>query len=451
MAKNLLIVESPAKSRTLKKFLGKDFDIEPTIGHIRDLPKSKLGVDTDDGFKVDYVTIKGKEKVIEKLRKSAAKSDMIFLGPDPDREGEAIAWHVAQQLKGSKITRVTFNEITKSAVLAALQNTRDIDANLVDAQQARRVLDRLVGYKVSPFLWKTVARGLSAGRVQSVALRIICEREAEVVAFVEQEYWEIEILLADKKKAQILSRLVRIDDAKAEIGTKPDADRISDELKSLTYEVTLIKQSEKLRKPYPPFITSTLQQEAAKALSFSAKKTMMIAQQLYEGVELGEEGPTGLITYMRTDSARVADSALMAVRDHIKDNFGAHYLPKSPIKYSARKGSQDAHEAVRPTYMDHPPEKVKKFMSRDQMRLYTLIWNRFVASQMSPAVYDTTDVDIKAGKYTFHSHAQSLKFDGFLKVYQEAKENGQNGQNGENGLVDFIPDLKVGDNSGLKK
>lgn len=452
MAKNLLIVESPAKSRTLKKFLGKDFEIEPTIGHIRDLPKSKLGVDTDDGFKIDYVTIKGKEKVIEKLRKSAAKSDMIFLGPDPDREGEAIAWHVAQQLKGAKkIKRVTFNEITKSAVLAALENTREIDINLVDAQQARRVLDRLVGYKVSPFLWKTVARGLSAGRVQSVALRIICEREAEIAAFVEEEYWEIEILLADKDKAQILSKLIRINGAKAEIKTKAESDQISDEIKGLDFEVSLVKKSEKVRKPYPPFITSTLQQEAAKALSFSAKKTMMIAQQLYEGIELGDEGPTGLITYMRTDSSRVAESALSGVRDFIKDNFGVSYLPKSAVKYGAKKGSQDAHEAIRPTYLDHPPDKVKKFMSRDQIRLYTLIWNRFVASQMSPAVYDTTDVDIEAGKYIFHSHAQSLKFDGFLRVYQETKENGQNGQDGDNGLVDFIPDLKVGDRLWLEE
>jgi DNA topoisomerase-1 len=446
MTKSLLIVESPAKSRTLKKFLGPGFEILPTIGHIRDLPKSKLGVDTDDGFKIDYEIIKGKEKVIEKLKSSAKKSDIVYLAPDPDREGEAIAWHVASQLKGVKnITRVTFNEITKSAVLEALKNTRSIDVNLVDAQQARRVLDRLVGYKVSPFLWKTVARGLSAGRVQSVALRIICEREEEIASFVIEEYWEIEALLEDKNKAQILSKLAKIDDVKPEIKTEGDAKKIAAELGQIEFKVEAITNSQKIKKPYPPFITSTLQQEAARAYYFSPKKTMMIAQQLYEGIDLGAEGPTGLITYMRTDSTRVAETAVGAVRDYIKTNFGASYLPKSPAKYSTRKGSQDAHEAIRPTYMDHQPDKIKKDLTKDQLKLYTLIWNRFVASQMSPAVYDTTSVDIKAGKYLFRSNAQSLKFDGFLRIYQEAKENGQNGQNGENGLVDFIPDLKIGD------
>jgi DNA topoisomerase-1 len=445
MAKNLLIVESPAKSKTLKKFLGSSFEILPTIGHIRDLPKSKLGVDTDDDFKINYVTIKGKEKVIEKLKSSASKAQMVYLAPDPDREGEAIAWHVAQQLKGVKnITRVSFNEITKSAVTEAIEHTRDIDMNLVDAQQARRVLDRLVGYKVSPFLWKTVARGLSAGRVQSVALRIICEREAEIEAFKEEEYWEIEALLANKEKAQIISKLVKIDDAKAEIKNKEAADKIGEELKKIDFIVESVKNSEKIRKAYPPFITSTLQQEAARAYYFSPKKTMMIAQQLYEGIELGEEGPVGLITYMRTDSTRVADSAIMAARDYIKTNFSAAYLPKSPVKYGAKKGSQDAHEAIRPTYLDHPPDKIKKFLTKDQLKIYTIIWNRFIASQMAPAVYDTTSVDIKAGKYLFRSSAQSLRFDGFLKLYQETKENGQNG-NGEYSLVDFIPALNEGD------
>jgi len=443
MAKNLLIVESPAKSRTLKKFLGRNFEILPTIGHIRDLPKSKLGVDTDDDFKVDYVVIKGKEKVIKKLQESARKSEKVYLAPDPDREGEAIAWHVATQLKGVKnIVRVTFNEITKQAVLAAMEDTREIDMNLVDAQQARRVLDRLVGYKISPFLWKTVARGLSAGRVQSVALRIICEREAEIEAFVIEEYWEIEALLADKSDARLLCKLTRIDDAKAEIKTGAEANAVSEELKQAIFKVESVKNSQKIRKSSPPFITSTLQQEAARALYFSPKKTMMVAQQLYEGVDLGEEGPTGLITYMRTDSIRVAESAISAVREYIINNFGNPYLPKTAFKYSARKGSQDAHEAIRPTYLDHPPEKIKKYLTKDQLRLYTLIWNRFVASQMASAVYDATDVDISSGRYLFHAHAQSLKFDGFLKVYQEAKENEQNG---ENGLVDLIPDLKAGD------
>jgi DNA topoisomerase-1 len=443
MAKNLLIVESPAKSKTLKKFLGRSFEILATIGHIRDLPKSKLGVDTENGFNVNYEVIKGKAKVLKKLKESAKKSEVVYLAPDPDREGEAIAWHVAQELKGArKITRVTFNEITKSAVLNALENTRDIDENLFNAQQARRVLDRLVGYKVSPFLWKTLTYGLSAGRVQSVALRIICEREAEIEVFEIEEYWEIRALLTDEKKAQILSKLTRIDGEKPEIKSEEESNKICEDIRKAEFVVESVKKAEKKRKPYPPYITSTLQQEAARVAHFSPKKTMIIAQQLYEGVELGDEGSTGLITYMRTDSIRVAESALKAVREFIDSNFGGSYLPKTPVRYRARKGSQDAHEAIRPTYLDHPPEKIKKFLSKDQLKLYTLIWNRFVASQMNPAVYDTTSVDIKAGHYQFHSHSQSLKFDGFLKIYQISKENGTNG---ENGLVDFIPDLKAGD------
>jgi DNA topoisomerase I len=448
MAKNLLIVESPAKSKTLKKFLGRNFEIQATIGHIRDLPKSKLGVDTDDGFNVQYEVIRGKAKVIKKLKDSAKKSEVVYLAPDPDREGEAIAWHVAQELKGAKkIARVTFNEITKSAVLGALEHTRDIDVNLFNAQQARRVLDRLVGYKVSPFLWKTVTYGLSAGRVQSVALRIICEREAEIEAFQIEEYWEIRALLSDDKKAQILSKLTKINGEKPEIKSEEESDKICKDLKKAVFTVESVKKAEKKRNPLPPFITSTLQQDAARVYRFSPKKTMMIAQQLYEGVELGDEGPTGLITYMRTDSTRIAESALKAVREFIGENFGNEYLPKTANRYRVKKGSQDAHEAIRPTYLDHPPEKIKKFLTKEQLKLYSLIWNRFLASQMNPAVYDTTSVEIIAGRYQFNSHSQSLKFDGFLKVYQESKENG-NG-NGENGLVDFIPDLKSGDKLSL--
>ncbi|PKK84878.1 MAG: type I DNA topoisomerase [candidate division Zixibacteria bacterium HGW-Zixibacteria-1] len=448
MAKNLLIVESPAKSKTLKKFLGRDFEILATIGHIKDLPKSKLGVDTDNGFSVHYETIKGKTKVIKQLKDSAKKSQMIYLAPDPDREGEAIAWHVARELKTSdKIVRVTFNEITKNAVLDALQNTRDIDENLVNAQQARRVLDRLVGYKVSPFLWKTITYGLSAGRVQSVALRIVCEREKEISDFVIEEYWELEADLADKKNAHFRAKLTKIDGEKPKIENGDSADKITADVRKQTFVVDSIKKSERKRKPSPPFITSTLQQEAARYFYFTPKKTMMIAQQLYEGVELGDEGATGLITYMRTDSTRIAESALAAVREHIDQNYGGEYLPAKAVRYASKKGSQDAHEAIRPTYLELPPEKLKKYLTKDQLKLYTLIWNRFVACQMNPAVYDTTTVDINAGKYIFHAAAQALKFDGFLKVYQEAKENGNgNGSgNGENGLVDFIPDIKEGD------
>ncbi|MEW5923232.1 MAG: type I DNA topoisomerase [Candidatus Zixiibacteriota bacterium] len=450
MAKNLLIVESPAKSKTLKKFLGKDFDILATIGHIKDLPKSKLGVDTDNGFSIQYETIKGKTKVLKELKDTAKKSKMIYLAPDPDREGEAIAWHVARELKAiddEKIVRVTFNEITKNAVLSALENTRHIDVNLVNAQQARRVLDRLVGYKVSPFLWKTIAYGLSAGRVQSVALRIICEREKEIADFVIEEYWELEAELADKQNAHFRAKLTKIDGDKPKIENQDGADKIASDVRKQTFVVESIKKSERKRKPSPPFITSTLQQEAARYFYFTPKKTMMVAQQLYEGIELGDEGATGLITYMRTDSTRIAESALASVREFIDQNFGGEYLPPKAVRYASKKGSQDAHEAIRPTYLELPPEKIKKHLTKDQLKLYTLIWNRFVASQMSPAVYDTTAVDINAGKYTFHAAAQALRFDGFLRVYQEAKENGNgNGNgNGENGLVDFIPDVKEGD------
>ncbi len=449
MTKNLLIVESPAKSKTLKRFLGKSFEVLSTIGHIRDLPKSKLGVDPEDHFKIDYVTIRGKQKILKKLRDAAKKSDTIYLAPDPDREGEAIAWHVAQQIsEPDKVVRVTFNEITKKAVLAAIENTRDIDINLVNAQQARRALDRLVGYKVSPVLWKTVARNLSAGRVQSVALRIICEREAEIAAFVEEEYWNIEALLADKNKTELLSKLVKIDGDKPEVKNQEQADNIVEELKKLDFIVDEVKKSEKKRYPLPPFITSTLQQDAARALGYSPKKTMMIAQQLYEGVELGDEGAIGLITYMRTDSTRIASSAIDQAREFINDTYGKEYLPGKPNFYRAKKSAQDAHEAIRPTYLENPPAKVKGYLTRDQLRLYTLIWNRFVACQMTPAVYDTTSVDINAGKYLFRSTAQALKFDGFLKVYDETKDNG-NGANGENGFVDSIPELNKGDKLNL--
>jgi len=445
MAKNLLIVESPAKSKTLKKFLGRNFEILATIGHIKDLPKSKLGVDTSNGFSVHYEPIKGKSKVLKKLKESAKKSAVVYLAPDPDREGEAIAWHVAQELKGAgEIVRVTFNEITKKAVLDALENKRGIDENLVNAQQARRVLDRLVGYKVSPFLWKTIAYGLSAGRVQSVALRIICEREDAIEAFAIEEYWEIEALLADKEKTQIKAKLSKINGEKPEIKDESRAGEITAELEKEKFIVKSVTKSERKRKPAPPFITSTLQQEAARRFYFTPKKTMMIAQQLYEGVEIGEEGPTGLITYMRTDSTRIADSALLTVRDFIKDTYGKEYLSKTPIKYKAKKGSQDAHEAIRPTYMDHVPDQIKKSLTKDQYKIYSLIWDRFVACQMAQAIYDTTSVDIEAGKYLFNARAQALKFDGFLKLYQEAKDTNGNG-NGDNGnMLDSMPALKEG-------
>lgn len=462
MAKNLVIVESPAKSRTLTRFLGKGFSILSTVGHVVDLPRSKLGVDLENGFEPDYTVIKGKEKVIAELKKAARKATTVYLAPDPDREGEAIAWHVANQLAGTKaqLLRVTFNEITKTAVTEAIKNPRPIDQNLVDAQQARRVLDRLVGYKVSPFLWETVARNLSAGRVQSVALRLVREREEEIAAFKSEEYWKIKAILANHAKEKFEANLYKISDKtvvnagekgarKIVIGSEKDAKKIQDELKKQDFVVSTIKKTKRVRRPWAPFITSTLQQEAAKAFGYSPKQTMATAQKLYEGIEIGDDGPTGLITYMRTDSTRVAGVALTAVRDYIAKQFGKDYLPGKPNFYGKQKQAQDAHEAIRPTYMDLPPEKVKKQLTAQQFKLYKLIWSRFVASQMTNASYDVETVDIKAGKYVMRASAQKLKFDGFLKVYHEEKEPDE-GSNGDNG-AESLPDLEEGEELKLSK
>ncbi len=459
MSKNLLIVESPAKSRTLARFLGKDFEILSTIGHVVDLPKSKLGVDPKKKFAPDYHVIKGKEKVIAELRKAAKKADKIYLAPDPDREGEAIAWHVANELKDSrkKCVRVTFNEITKSAVTEAIKHPREIDINLVNAQQARRVLDRLVGYIVSPFLWKTVARNLSAGRVQSVALRLVCEREEEIRKFVQQEYWQIAAKLETKKHEKFEAQLVKIDDQtvskpdesgetvgkKIVIRSQVEADGYIADMRKQSYAVTSVKDSERVRKPSPPFITSTLQQEAAKAYGFSPKVTMGIAQALYEGIEVGKEGATGLITYMRTDSTRISKEALDHVRDHINKSYGESYLPDKPNFYGRAKEAQDAHEAIRPTHLDLPPDKVRKHLTPQQFKLYSLIWNRFVSSQMTNAIFDVRTVDITGGKFLLRVTAQHLKFDGFLRLYHEEKEPDENG-NGE-GIDAQLPVLKAKD------
>ena len=462
MAKNLLIVESPAKSRTLGRFLGKDFDILSTIGHLIDLPKSALGVDVKNDFQPDYTVIDGKEKVLSKLRKAAQAAKTVYLAPDPDREGEAIAWHVANNISGTKakVYRVTFNEITKSAVTEAINNPRDIDLDLVNAQQARRVLDRLVGYMVSPFLWKTVARNLSAGRVQSVALRLVCEREAEIAAFVQEEYWKIRANMANAAKEAFWASLYKIDGqtvVKAGeanknnivITTEAQAKTVEKDLHKQKFQVQEIKCTERIRRAPAPFITSTLQQEAAKVHGMSPKRTMAVAQTLYEGVELGKEGPVGLITYMRTDSTRVAGEALTAVREHIAKEYGANYLPGKPKFYGKQKQAQDAHEAIRPTHLTLAPDKIKKSLTTQQYKLYKLIWNRFVASQMKDAVYDVETVDIAGGKYVLRAKSQRLKFDGFLKVYHEEKEIDENG-NGENG-VEALPDLKEGEALTLNK
>ena len=456
MAKNLVIVESPAKSRTLTRFLGKDYDILSTVGHVVDLPKSNLGVDPKNNFAPQYTVIEGKEKILANLTKAAKKAHTIFLAPDPDREGEAIAWHIAGRLAGVKadVHRVTFNEITKAAVTEAIKHPRAININLVNAQQARRVLDRLVGYMVSPFLWKTVARNLSAGRVQSVALRLVCEREEEIAAFKPEEYWKIRANLANHAGDSFWASLFKIDDAtvvkagegngsKVVISSAAQAAEVEADLKRQSLEVAEIKASERVRRPAAPFITSTLQQEAAKVFGMSPKRTMAVAQALYEGIEIGEEGPTGLITYMRTDSTRIAGEAITAVREHIVREYGKTYLPSRPVSYGKQKQAQDAHEAIRPTYLKLSPAEVRKYLTPQQYNLYRLIWNRFVASQMMDAVYDVQTVDVKGGRYLLRAKAQRLKFDGFLKVYHEEKEPDENG-NGDNGDTS-LPELKEGE------
>ena len=463
MAKNLVIVESPAKTKTLSKFLGKDFDIMATVGHIIDLPKSQLGIDVEKGFEPDYTVIKGKEKVIAEIKKAAKRADHVFLAPDPDREGEAIAWHVANSIKSNgklKIHRITFNEITRPAVLEAIKNPGKIDMNLVNAQQARRVLDRLVGYIVSPFLWKTVAYNLSAGRVQSVALRLICEREEEIKAFKAEEYWQIVATLATSQKEEFEARLFKIADKtvatptdegknKIVISSQKEVNGYLKELNGQKYVVSEVEDSQRTRHPYAPFITSTLQQDASKVYGYSPKQTMGIAQKLYEGIEIGKEGPVGLITYMRTDSVRVSNVAIEAVRGFIASTFGQDYLPAKPNLYGSKKGAQDAHEAIRPTNVDLSPEKVKRTLTAQEFKLYDLIWKRFVASQMSPAKYDVETITITAGSFEFRATAQRIKFDGFLKIYHETKEPDENG-NGDNGDRS-LPALKENDHLDLRK
>lgn len=446
MSKNLLIVESPAKSKTLKKFLGPQFDIMATVGHVIDLPKSRMGVDVDDDFKPEYVVIEGKDKVIKELRAAARKAQNIYLAPDPDREGEAIAWHVANSFKQARVKahvkRIAFNALTKKAVMEAFDHARDINLDLVNAQQARRILDRIVGYKVSPFLWQTVARGLSAGRVQSVALRIICEREEQVRAFVPQEYWEILVKVANQGGHIFTAKLAKIDGANPELSNQKAADKVIEELKKVKLTVADVKIGTKKRFPPPPFITSTLQQEAATKLYFAPQKTMRIAQILYEGIELKTEtGSVGLITYMRTDSVRVEPEAISEARQYIKGEFGKKYLPEAPRLFKTSKSAQDAHEAIRPTYLNYSPEKLRRSLTPDQHKLYSLIWDRFIASQMESAEYDTVSVDIAAGRYLLRANSLNLKFDGYLKLYHESNGNG----NGDGEQKEEIPPLEVGD------
>lgn len=423
MAKYLVIVESPAKVKTIKKFLGSNYEVLASNGHVRDLPKSQLGVDVDNDYEPKYITIRGKGDVLAKLRKEAKKADKVYLATDPDREGEAISWHLANVLKldNDKVNRISFNEITKNAVKASLKEARDIDLNLVDAQQTRRILDRMVGYRISPVLWAKVKRGLSAGRVQSVALRLICDREEEINAFIAKEYWTLDAnVKAEKNKKAFTAKFYGDSSGRVDINSKEEVDKIRKAVENGDFEVSEVKHGERVKNSPLPFITSTLQQEASKQLNFSTQKTMRIAQQLYEGVDIAGHGTVGVITYLRTDSVRIADEAETAAKEYIGRVYGEEYLTKKErsVKKSEKK-IQDAHEAIRPTDISLTPQLIKDSLTRDQYRLYQLIWKRFTASQMAAAVYSTTNVKLRTGDYIFVCAGSKLKFDGYMTVYME--------------------------------
>jgi DNA topoisomerase I len=459
MAKSLIIVESPAKARTLQRYLGKDFTVKASIGHIRDLPLNSLGVDVEHDFTPKYVTIKGKTKIINELKAAAQKVDEIYLAPDPDREGEAIAYHISEALNklDKPIHRALFHELTKKAILEAIANSAEINHKLFEAQQARRILDRLVGYQISPLLWEKVRRGLSAGRVQSVAVRMICERDEAIRAFIPEEYWSITTSLEATVPPPFQAQLDQFDGRK--IGPKhhpivnqTQAEEICRELREATFQVTEVEKKRKKRNPAPPFITSTLQMEANRKLRFSAKRTMSQAQRLYEGIELGKEGPTGLITYMRTDSTRINDEALTTARDYIARTYGEKFCPAKPNIYRTRKSAQDAHEAIRPTDISNTPEKMAAYLDKDMLALYSLIWKRFVACQMSPAEFDQTTIIIGAGRCQLKATGSVMRFLGFMQLYVESTDDqpGPGEQTGEEPDLK-LPDLKKGDRLTLKE
>jgi DNA topoisomerase-1 len=457
-AKNLVIVESPAKARTLEKYLGRDFQVKASVGHVVDLPKSKLGVDVKKDFAPDFHVIQAKKKVIDDLKKAARGKVNIYLASDPDREGEAIAWHIADQVAKNhkRVHRVLINEITKKAVQEAIAKPHELDRNKFDAQIARRVLDRLVGYQISPLLWKKVRRGLSAGRVQSVAVRLVCEREREIRAFESVEYWSLAALLEGRLPPSFKARLVqwqgqKVDNKKFRLENEAHVQEIVKSLDGASWEIGEVEKKERRRYPTPPFVTSKLQQEAARKLGFQPRRTMQLAQHLYEGVELGSEGSVGLITYMRTDSTRVSVDALAAVRQHIQAQFGKNYLPSKPNSFRSKKGAQDAHEAIRPTSLEYTPQRVRRYLRRDMFQLYSLIWDRFVASQMVPAVYDQTVFEIPVKEAVFRATGQQIKFDGFMKVYIEGRDeraaqaNGEDESESPEELTGVLPDLQKGD------
>jgi DNA topoisomerase-1 len=444
---DLVIVESPAKAKTIEKILGKGYTVKASVGHVRDLPPKRLGVDLRDDFTPEYVVIRGKAKVVDELRASAKRAGKIYLAPDPDREGEAIAWHIAQELDGKQrdtIYRVLFNEITPRAITAAMRNPGRIDEHKVNAQQARRILDRLVGYQISPLLWRKVRRGLSAGRVQSVALRLICEREKEIDAFVPQEYWTVTVVLEGDQPPSFEAQLAKVGGKKAQIQTAEVAHAIAAQLRDVQFVVEDVKTRERRRQPPPPFITSRLQQEGANRLRFSARKTMTLAQGLYEGLAIGPDGVVGLITYMRTDSTRVSEDAQRETLEFINTTYGQQYAPDKPNVYRSKKGAQDAHEAIRPTSTVQTPDEVHPYLDRDHQALYQLIWARFVASQMRPAIFDVTTADIAAGEFGLRASGSVLKFDGFLKVYTEDRPTTGAGSDEDADQNRALPPLQAG-------
>ena len=457
MTKSLVIVESPAKAKAIGRFLGKRYTVKASVGHVRDLPKSQLGVDVDNNFEPKYITIRGKGPILKELRDAAKKSKQIYFATDPDREGEAISWHLAQALRvdGADACRVEFNEITKDAVQRAIKTPRPIDQDLVDAQQARRILDRLVGYELSPLLWAKVRKGLSAGRVQSVAIRLICDRQAEIDAFEPEEYWSITADLEapenieQKQNGKIgprtfTAKLHQIDGKKVEIKNETEAAAAVEGAQQEEFKVQSVKRRQRRRNPAAPFTTSSLQQEASRRLGFTAARTMRVAQQLYEGLDVGPGGTVGLITYIRTDATRVAEEAQTAARKTVQERYGSEYLPKKPPIYKGRAGAQDAHEAIRPTSMDRAPDVVKGALTRDQYRLYRLIWDRFLASQMAPAVLDTVAVTVTAGIYTFRATGSTIKFPGFMILYIENTDNNEAKEEG------ILPDLIEGEPLNVK-
>jgi DNA topoisomerase-1 len=450
MAKSLVVVESPAKAKTISKYLGKNYIVKASVGHIKDLPKSKLGVDVDDDFTPHYAIIPAKAKIVKELRSAAKDIKDIYLAADPDREGEAICQHLSEELatKSRNIYRVLFHEITKNAIEEAFKNPGRINKNKVDAQLTRRILDRLVGYKISPLLWDKVRRGLSAGRVQTVALRLIVEREQEIRAFTSEEYWSLEARLASGSPPEFTAKARMLDGSKWNVADGETTNKIVEELRETRFVVRRIHRREKKRYAVPPFITSKLQQEAARKLNFSVKKTMLLAQRLYEGIEIGQEGAVGLITYMRTDSSRVAESALHEVRALIQRDFGTQYLPHHPVYYKSKKTAQGAHEAIRPTSVERTPESLRNDLEPDLWKLYALIWNRFVASQMTPALFDQTDVQIDAGRVEFKATGSIMKFGGFLAVYQESKPDEANVNPEEESI---LPALQEGETLMLKE